>query len=78
MSVKPVLVTRTQNAQAESQSDKIPVRSCFANTERWESAPHQQLWMYTRNGGLFIEENSKKVVNEPVVDAYIMLVSCRA
>lgn len=77
-SLKPASVTRTQIAQPEQQPDKIPVHSFFVDAKLWESAPHQQLWMYTRNGRLIIEENSSKLIDELVNDAYTMLVSCRA
>ena len=70
-------MTQTQIAQPEQQPDKIPVHSFFADANLWESAPHQRLWMYTRNRRLLIEENSKKLIDE-LVDVYTMLVSCRA
>jgi hypothetical protein len=79
ISLKPVLVTRTQNAQSEDQSHKIPVHSFFSNEKLWQSAPQQQLWTYTRNGKLLIEENSETVINVPIVaNAYTMTVSCSA
>jgi len=64
-------------AKPEQQPDRIPVHSFYADSELCKSAPHQQLWIYTRNRRLLIEENSKKLIDE-LVDVYTMLVSYRA